>query len=305
MSAPSRARTTIDPTLRVFTCRPPRTRLRAVVTGMSTISSWSWPTMLCPLRSSTPSDDVRHAPDAHGFPDRVGLAEERPRHRLAEQHDLGRRIDMRLVEAPAAGDLPLPCLEELRRRAPDLRGPVAVAEHDLPATAQHGRSDLHAGHLPLERIGIVLGDCQLRARPLPRAAECEVAGQHDDEVRPQALDLVLDARLRAGTHGHHRDHRADADDDAEHRQRAAQLVHAQRGEGDTQRGQEIHAARPAVSAVRVASAVRASLGAFRVSVSEPAVAERQQAGREGGDVVFVRDDHDGDAAARSTPAART
>ena len=226
---------------------------------------------------------------------------------------------MGLVERLAGCDLPLPRLEELGRRAHDLRRPVAVAEHDLPAAAQRGRGGLHALHLALHRIGVVLGDRQLRTRALARAAHREVAGQHDDEVGAQALDLVLDARLRAGADGDHRDHRAHADDDAEHRQRGAQLVDAQGGQRDAQRGEEVHACRkvgsdttfsatrsPGVAEARVASdptlrraasAALASAGALRVSETIFPSRNAMQPRRERRDVLLVRDDDDGDAGA--------
>ena len=57
------------------------------------------------------------------------------------------------------------------------------------------------------------------------------AGQHQHDVRAQALDLLLDALLRAAADRDHRDHRGHADDDAEHRQDAAQQVGGQRAPG--------------------------------------------------------------------------
>ncbi len=54
MSAPSAVLTEIVPTRRCLPCVWPSTRLRAVEIGISTMSSWSWPSAFCPLRSSTP-----------------------------------------------------------------------------------------------------------------------------------------------------------------------------------------------------------------------------------------------------------
>ena len=199
-------------------------------------------------------DRMRNAANAHGFAHRVRFAEQRTGDRLSEQHDLGPRVDLRLVETLAAGHFPLARLEELGGGALDLRGPVAVAVDHLSAAAQRRRGGLHGGNLPLQRIRVVFSDRWLRPGSLARAAQREVAREDDDEIRSEALDLVLDARLRTGTHGDHRDHRADADDDAEHRERRPELVHAQRGQRDTQRGEEIHAGAPAISASRAASA---------------------------------------------------
>src|SRR5262249_43501096 len=52
----------------------------------------------------------------------------------------------------------------------------------------------------------------------------EIAGHDDDEVRPEAADLLLHRALRAVANGDHDDHRADTDHDAEHREHRAHLV---------------------------------------------------------------------------------
>ena len=49
---------------------------------------------------------------------------------------------------------------------------------------------------------------------------------------PSDADALLDRALRAAADRHHRDDRADADHDAEHREQRAQLVRAQRAERD-------------------------------------------------------------------------
>ena len=48
----------------------------------------------------------------------------------------------------------------------------------------------------------------------------------DDEVAADALNLLLNADRGAGAHGHHRDHRGHADDDAERGQRRSEDVAA-------------------------------------------------------------------------------
>ena len=318
MSAPSRARTVIDCTLRLFTCWPPSTRLRAVVIGISTRSSWSWPIMLWPLRSSTPitwcgtrrmrtvSPTGSASPNsdfATVWPSSTTFAAE-------STCDWSNGLPDATSHCRASrnsGVVPWICVAQL-----------LLPNTTCPLPRSDGRGGLHALHLALHRIGVVLGDRQLRARALARAAHREVAGQDDDEVGAQALDLVLDARLRAGADGDHRDHRAHADDDAEHRQRGAQLVDAQRGQRDAQRGEEVHACRkvgsdttfsatrsPGVadaSGIRPHFAARGERGVgvrgrvARVGDDLP-VAERDQPRRERRDVLLVRDDDDRDAGA--------
>src|SRR5439155_7612651 len=81
----------------------------------------------------------------------------------------------------------------------------------------------------------------------------------DDQVRPEALDLLGHARLGAGADTDHRDHGGDADDDAEHRERAPKLVDPQRSDGDADALPDAHAA--ASSAGCEARACSASSGA--------------------------------------------
>ena len=75
-------------------------RLRAVEIGISTTSSWSWPTMLWPLRSSTPTTSCGTWRMRTVSPTGIGLAEQAARHGLAEQHDLGGRVDVLRLEQP-------------------------------------------------------------------------------------------------------------------------------------------------------------------------------------------------------------
>ena len=64
------------------------------------------------------------------------------------------------------------------------------------------------------------------------AAHVGVAARSDEnEVRTEALDLFGQLLLGTGSHGDHDNDRANADDDAEHRQRAAQLVDTHGSDG--------------------------------------------------------------------------
>src|SRR5207249_4193762 len=83
-----------------------------------------------------------------------------------------------------------------------------------------------------KRLSAVLRDRQLAPGAETDAARGGAARQRDDEIRPEALDLLRDARLRAGAHANHRDDGGNTDDDAEHREGAPQLVDAQRADGN-------------------------------------------------------------------------
>ena len=61
---------------------------------------------------------------------------------------------------------------------------------------------------------------------MPPAKKCD--GVDGEDVRAERRDLIVDALLRAGARGQHRDDGAHADDDAEHRQGRAEQVRANR-----------------------------------------------------------------------------
>ena len=67
-----------------------------------------------------------------------------------------------------------------------------------------------------------------------------IAGPHDDEVHPGRADLLIDGRLRAAADRDHREHRRDTNRDADHRERALQLVAGERLEGDAETGTDRH-----------------------------------------------------------------
>ena len=102
----------------------PSTRLRAVVIGIRTRSSWSVPIMLWPLASSTPITVNGTRWMRICLAERIGAAEQLPRHGLADQAHLGRARHVGGVEQRARGERPLAHVEVLGRDAVDHRGPV-------------------------------------------------------------------------------------------------------------------------------------------------------------------------------------
>ena len=70
----------------------------------------------------------------------------------------------------------------------------------------------------LVAMAVMSSSLRVVREPLPRLTPPLVMlpGRDDDEVGPQALDLLENCGLRAGPDGHGGDDRADADDDPEH-----------------------------------------------------------------------------------------
>src|SRR5678815_3892421 len=73
-----------------------------------------------------------------------------------------------------------------------------------------------------------------------RAVLNHVAGHDEQQVASETADRVLHEVLRALANGHHGDHGADADDDAQRGEDRAHLVSHERAESDFKNGPEIH-----------------------------------------------------------------
>src|SRR5206468_10149146 len=99
----------------------------------------------------------------------------------------------------------------------------------------------------------------------PHASAVRAAGQHDDQIRPEALDLLGDAGLGARPHTYHGDHRADADDDAEHRQGAPELVDPEGPARDADTLPDAHAASSSSRGREVRAAAASTAAATRSS----------------------------------------
>ena len=205
----------------------PSTRLRAVVIGTRTMSSWSGPIGLWPLASSTPITANGTRLMRIVWPTGSAVAEQLLRHRRRRASRPWRApaISRRLEAAPG-GDRPVAHVEVLGRDADHLRRPVGVAGDHLRRAAQRRRRAApraSRGRSPR----VVLGQRRARADAQAHAARrWSTPGSTISRLEPSARICSSHARLRARADRDHRDHRADADDDAEHGERAAQLVDA-------------------------------------------------------------------------------
>src|SRR5262245_51200054 len=215
----------------------------------------------------------QHAHDGEGYlldPDdlaeRLGLAEQVERRCLPYQGDLGGAVDVLGVDRPAVRHRPVPRLEVFGRDALDHRGPVQVAVHDLRCAAYRRRRRLDQRDLARDRRGVVLADRELAAGAEPDTARGDATREDDDQVRPEALDLLGDAGLGSGADTDHGDDGGHADDDAEHRESAPELVHPERPAGNPDALPDAHAASSSsagswasVAAASRGSAARSSL----------------------------------------------
>src|SRR5437870_1290300 len=130
-------------------------------------------------------------------------------------------------------------------------------------------SCLHARNLPLDGPGVLLGDGELGAQAETHSARGAGAGEDDEHVGAEALDLLGDAGLRPRADRDHGDDRGHPHDDAEHGQDAAQLVHAEGANGDASAREDVHSSSSA-STGKVASTCRAS----RVSATTSSLSTR-------------------------------
>ena len=219
----------------------PCSRFCTVVYGIRTMSSWSSPTMLAPLRSSTPM--TRNGMFLMRIVWSSGLV---VWNSLATSvwpmtQTLAAEVTSRSVKKPPACERPVADDEVVGADAEHLlRLPVGVAVDDLAAGARPAATAARtAGHSVGDGVGV--GRRSASARRLSRTPPLlAAAGKDDDDVGAEALELALHQRAGALADRHHGRDRGDADDHAEHGQAGAQLVLGQGAQGDAEGEEEVH-----------------------------------------------------------------
>jgi hypothetical protein len=164
--------------------------------GISTTSSWSWPIMLWPLRSRSPTITCGTLRMRIVWP--TGSAS--PNRASATVCPTSTTLTLPSTSAPVIGrarrHLPFARFQVVRRHAEDLVDQLLLPNTTWPRRAAAVRRPRSRRPRAAWR-GVVLGERELRARAHPRAAGGDVAGSTMMRFEPRLLDLVLDARLRA------------------------------------------------------------------------------------------------------------
>src|SRR5207247_10391801 len=255
MSSPGRILMEMVGAARGFALLTPRMFFFAAASGRRMTSSWSCPHELCPLRSSTPMT-------------RNGMFRMRmicPRGSAsAKRFSTVVWPSSATFVAPSTSSPPIgrPATTDQSRASKysAVTPCTTVAQFELPyTTCSVPRTDGAAAWTvctSLDRPRIILRDRGPTSVAQPDAARRHAAGKDDDQVRAEALDLLGHTRLGAGTHGHHGDHGADPDDDAEHRESASELVHPQRADGEPGALPDLHATTSASPDARASAASR-------------------------------------------------
>ena len=169
-------------------------------------------------------------------------------------------------EHAAGGDGVVLHRHEARRRAQHVHVDVSVALLDLKARPQLGHDVGHVVGAVRER-GVVVhreADAVVACHPMMEA----LAGIHGQQRRTEGLQALPDRLLRPRAQREHRDDRADADDDAQHGEQRAQLVRAQRLEGDLDDLAEQHRLPPRCTrpAPNAGAAAAAGMHCFTLTV---------------------------------------
>jgi hypothetical protein len=175
-------------------------------------------------------DLAGNAADADDLAERLRIGKQLLRHRLADHTDLGGGLDMLVAKHFPFDQRPLTDLEILGRLAQDARVPVLIAGNDLGAGAVLRADGSHTLELRLNGQSVFQFQTLPVAPAQPRPAGTEGAGEDEQYVFPQPGNLLF--HLLSG---------ADTNDHAQHRQRGAHLVPAQRAQGDSEDGGDSHA----------------------------------------------------------------
>ena len=128
----------------------------------------------------------------------------------------------------------------IRAFAHDLSAPIVFAGRKLCAAANFRADGCHAGNFRLNRQRVLNRQGARAAEAGEHAAAVDAARKNLDDVQAEGGDARLHLRLGAVADADHRDHRANANDDAEHGERGPQLVSAQGAEGDLDGGPDSH-----------------------------------------------------------------
>src|SRR5438477_369194 len=195
--------------------------------------------------------------DPDDLAERIGVTEEFLDGGLPEDRDLGGAIDVMGVERSTRVERPIAGLQVILGHTVDVRGPIEITVDYLALSFHGGRRHLHGRDVARDGSRVVFRERILGAQAEADTGRGHTAGRSDDEVGAEALDPLGHARLRSSAHAHHGDHGAHADDDAQHRQYAAELVHAQRADGDPGALPDVHAT---ASSSSCACATEASRG---------------------------------------------
>ena len=129
----------------------------------------------------------------------------------------------------------------------------------------------------VDGLGVVDREALLRAGDRDAAAAAALLSRaHREQRGAECRDAILHRLLRARAERHDRDHRADADHDAEHREQRTELVCAQRAEGDADDFSNEHlislrGRRRAAAAAATRPAARSLLSAERARVLTNAI----------------------------------
>ena len=169
-------------------------------------------------------DGERRAVDADHGTDWVGIFEELFRRGLAEDGDAGAGADVLFGDEFTVGEWPGAQFAEFLADAEDAGVPVEIAGNELGVPADVGAHVNDAVDLFADGERVVECERGCAGHTGADATRVHVSGHDHDDVLAEAGDLLFNLYAGTDTDADHRDHRADADDDAEHGEECAHDV---------------------------------------------------------------------------------
>ena len=148
--------------------------------------------------------------------------------RLSDDGDEAGRVVIVGGDTAARGDAPIGDRRIGRVHALDGRGPVLISILHLTLLADQITDLGDRGILAMDRAGVRDRERRGAAEAGANSSRRHCAGLDHDDIGAQALDLLAHRFIGALTDSHHGDQRGDADEHAEHGERGAHLVAADR-----------------------------------------------------------------------------
>lgn len=184
-----------------------------------------------PLGSQDPDDRKGSLIDPHDLAHRIAVREQGVRYGLSDDTHPFPAVHIPLGIHPALFDGIIPDGQDVGGNALDLGSPVLVPGHQLIAVLDPWRHIFDTVHVLFDGFGVFIGQFGPAAAGDPLTIGRTTAAHDDQQVAAHTGDVLFDFFLHAQAQGHHGNHGANPDDDAQHGQEGPDLVgqHAFKG----------------------------------------------------------------------------
>ena len=162
--------------------------------------------------------------DPHDLSHGISVREQGIRHGFPDDTDSFPAVHVPLAVHPSLFDGIAPDGQDVGGDPLNLGGPVLIPGYQLVTVLDSGGHVFDAVHVLFDGLGVLVGQLGPAAAGNPLAVGRPAAAHDNQQVAAHAGDVFLDFFLHPQAQGHHGDHGAHPDDDAQHGQEGPDLV---------------------------------------------------------------------------------